>query len=224
MNLPRLSAAALALAFGLAHVSHGEAAAGNLVPLRLELPKPLFVGTPVPIKIANLEPARTGPRPAFMVPAGTVNLALNKAVTSSDPEPLLGDLTLVTDGDKEGEEGSYVELGRGKQWVQIDLGASHALYAVAVWHFHSQGRVYKNVIVQISDDSDFISEVKTIWNSDTANELGLGTGTDPLYLQTNEGRIIDAKGTKGRYVRLYSGGNTTSAMNHYIEVEVYGTP
>ena len=27
-----------------------------------------------------------------------------------------------------------------------------------------------------------------------------------------------------RYVRLYSDGNTTSDMNHYIEVEVYGLP
>jgi len=27
---------------------------------------------------------------------------------------------------------------------------------------------------------------------------------------------------KGRYVRLYSNGNTTNKMNHYIEVEVFG--
>jgi hypothetical protein len=201
-----------------------DAPPADKVPLRIELPRPLFVGTPVPIKIANLEAPRTGPRPPFYVPPGTVNLALNKPVTSSDNEPLLGEIELVTDGDKEGEEGSYVELGRGKQWVQIDLGAAHALHAIAVWHFHSQGRVYKNVVVQLSDDPDFITGVKTIWNSDTANELGLGEGKDPLYLETNEGRLINAQGHKARYVRLSSGGNTTSAMNHYIEVEVHGTP
>jgi hypothetical protein len=201
-----------------------DAPPADKVPLRIELPRPLFVGTPVPIKIANLEAPRTGPRPPFYVPPGTVNLALKKPVTSSDNEPLLGEIELVTDGDKEGEEGSYVELGRGKQWVQIDLGAAHALHAIAVWHFHSQGRVYKNVVVQLSDDPDFITGVKTIWNSDTANELGLGEGKDPLYLETNEGRLINAQGHKARYVRLSSGGNTTSAMNHYIEVEVHGTP
>ena len=27
---------------------------------------------------------------------------------------------------------------------------------------------------------------------------------------------------KGRYVRLYSNGNTSNDTNHYIEVEVYG--
>jgi hypothetical protein len=32
----------------------------QLVPLKTELPKPLFVGTPVPIKLANLEPPREG--------------------------------------------------------------------------------------------------------------------------------------------------------------------
>lgn len=225
MHLFRLLSLTTAAALAVAPLTHAaDAPPADKVPLRLELPRPLFVGTPVPIKIANLEAPRSGPRAPFYVPPGTVNLALNKPVTSSDNEPLLGDLELVTDGDKEGEEGSYVELGRGKQWVQIDLGAAHALHAIAVWHFHSQGRVYKNVVVQLSDDPDFISGVKTVWNSDTANELGLGEGKDPLYLENNEGRIIDAKGQSARYVRLYSGGNTTSAMNHYIEVEVHGTP
>jgi hypothetical protein len=33
---------------------------------------------------------------------------------------------------------------------------------------------------------------------------------------------VSGKGTKGRYVRLYSNGSTANEMNHYIEVEVYG--
>ena len=44
------------------------------------------------------------------------------------------------------------------------------------------------------------------------------------WIETNEGRLIDAKGVKGRYVRLYSNGNTSNDMNHYIEIEVYGRP
>ena len=62
--------------------------------LKTDLPKPLFVGTPVPIKLPNLEPARTGKRPDFMVPAGTVNLAKGKKVTASDSDPVIGTLDL----------------------------------------------------------------------------------------------------------------------------------
>src|SRR5450759_5952400 len=121
------------------------------VALKTDLPKPLFVGTPVPIKLANLEPARTGKRPDFMVPAGTVNLAKGKKVTASDSDPVIGTLDLITDGDKEGDAGSWVELGPGKQWVQIDLEKEVNISAVLVWHFHSQARVYFDVVAQISN-------------------------------------------------------------------------
>ena len=50
----------------------------------------------------------------------------------------------------------------------------------------------------------------------------MGVGKDNHYVETSEGRLIDAKGVKGRYVRFYSGGNNASDLNHYIEVEVYG--
>jgi hypothetical protein len=192
--------------------------AGDQVALKTDLPKPLFVGTPVPIKLPNLEPARTGKRPDFMVPAGTVNLAKGKKVTASDSEPVVGTLDLITDGDKEGDEGSWVELGPGKQWVQIDLEKEADIYAVLIWHFHSQARVYFDVVVQVSDDPKFEKGVTTIFDDTT------GSGKDPAYIETYEGKLIDAKGVKGRYVRLYSKGNTTNKLNHYIEVEVFGKP
>ena len=50
------------------------ALADDKVPLKTELPKPVFVGTPVPINVPNLEPAQPEPRPDFMVPAGTTNI------------------------------------------------------------------------------------------------------------------------------------------------------
>ena len=118
------------------------ALAQDQVPLKTDLPKPLFVGTPVPIKVPNLEPAQKGKRPDFMVPAGTTNLAKGKKVTASDSDPVVGTLDLITDGDKEGDEGSWVELGPGKQWVQIDLEKDANIYAIMLWHFHSQARVY----------------------------------------------------------------------------------
>ena len=43
--------------------------AQDKVPLKTDLPKPLFVGTPVPIKVPNLEPTQKGKRPDFLVPA-----------------------------------------------------------------------------------------------------------------------------------------------------------
>ncbi len=192
--------------------------AEDKVPLQTKLPTPLFVGTPVPINVPNLEPPRKGKRPDFMVPAGTTNLARGKKVTASDSEPVVGTLDLVTDGDKEGDEGSWVELAPGRQWVQIDLEKEADIYAVIVWHFHSQARVYRDVVVQISDDPAFSKDVTTIFD-DT-----VGTGKDKAYIETYEGKLIDAKGVKGRYVRLYSNGNTTNKMNHYIEVEVFGKP
>ena len=191
--------------------------AEDKVPLKTDLPKPLFVGTPVPIKVPNVDPEQKTERTDFMVPVGTVNLAKGKKVSASDKEPVVGTLDLITDGDKEGDEGSWVELAPGKQWVQVDLEKSSEISAIYVWHFHSQTRVYFDVVAQISDDPNFEKDVTTIFDSSE-------NGKDHPYIETRFGKLIDAKGTKGRYVRLFSKGNTTNKMNHYIEVEVFGKP
>ena len=196
----------------------------NKEELKLQLPKPMFVGTPRNIKTPNLEVVTGKPRAPFFVPKGTKLLSLKKAVTSSDMQPVIGELNFITDGEKAGEDGYFVELGPGKQWVQIDLGASSTIAAVLVWHYHSQARVYRDVVVQIADDKDFLKGVTTIYNNDHDNTSGLGIGKDKEYIETNEGRLIDARGAKGRFVRLYSSGNTSNDMNHYVEVEVYGSP
>jgi hypothetical protein len=203
---------------GVALLSATVALAEDKVPLKTDLPKPVVVGTPVPIKVTNLEPAQKGKRPDFLVPVGTTNLAKGKKVSSSDSDPVIGTLDLITDGDKEGDEGSWVELGPGKQWVQIDLEKEADISAVLVWHFHSQARVYFDVVVQVSDDPKFEKGVTTIFDDTT------GSGKDLAYIETYEGKLIDAKGVKGRYVRLYSKSNTTNKLNHYIEVEVFGKP
>ena len=200
------------------------ALAQDKVVLNTKLPPPLFVGTPVPINVPNLEPPIRGKRPDFLVPAGTINLAKNKKVSSSDENPDVGTLDMVNDGDKAGDEGSWVELGPGKQWVEIDLAKKANIYAVLVWHFHSQARVYRDVVVQVSDDPTFASGVTTIFNNDFHGDLGLGAGKDLNYIETYQGKLIDAKGVSGRYVRLYSNGNTANKLNHYIEVEVWGKP
>jgi hypothetical protein len=192
--------------------------------LKITLPKPMFVGTPKNIRTANLETITGKPRGPFTVPVGTVLLSAGKPVAASDKEPVIGEIAFVTDGKKSGEDGYYVELGPMLQWVQIDLGKSQELLAVVAWHYHSQARVYRDVVVQISDDKDFISGVTTIFNNDHDNTSGLGAGKDREYIETFDGKLFDPKGVKARYIRLTSGGNTSNDMNHYVEVEVYGLP
>lgn len=190
-------------------------------PLKLDVPRSQLTGTPVPIKIDNLEAKTPNPEPD--VPEDVKNIAKGKKVTSSDDFPLIGELELVTDGDKEAAEGSYVEIQNGFQWVQIDLEKTSEIFAVAVWHYHSQERAYKDVVVQVSDDPTFKSGVKTIFNNDHDNSAKLGKGSNKAYVETNLGKLMVVNPpVKGRYVRLYSNGNTSNDMNHYIEVEVFG--
>jgi hypothetical protein len=191
------------------------------VQLTSELPPELIEGTPKPPKVPNLEDEPKS-APTFLVPEGTTLLSAGKTVTSSDDYPIIGEVALITDGDKEAGEGYFVELLDGLQWVQIDLEASAEINAIWVWHFHSQKRAYHDVIVQISDDKEFKEGVTTVFNNDYDDSAKMGKGSDRPYVETRYGKVIDGKGTKGRYVRLYSAGNTSNDMNHYIEVEVYG--
>lgn len=212
----------IALSF-LATQTRGDAPAGNQVDLPLDLPKPAYKETPKNIPAGlKVEKPRVGPRPAFMVPKGVVNLALKKKVTSSESDPVIGSLDLITDGDKEATEGSYVELGRGVQWIKIDLEKEYPISAVVIWHYHGQARVYHSVVVQASSDPDFKKDVVTLFNNDDDNSCGQGVGTDIGYWEGFEGRIVDGKNTKARYVRLFSNGNTSDDDNHYTEVEVWG--
>jgi hypothetical protein len=197
------------------------AASGASMPLSTEIPPELIEGTPQPIKVANLEQAPTS-APALMVPEGTTLLSAGKPVTGSDDFPIIGELAYITDGDKEAGEGYFVELMDGLQWVQIDLEAEAELAAIWVWHYHSQARAYHDVIVQVSNDPTFASGVTTLFNNDYDNSAQQGKGSAKPYVDTRFGKLIDAKGSKAQYVRLYSNGNTANDMNHYIEVEVYG--
>ena len=80
------------------------------------------------------------------------------------------------------------------------------------------------MVVQVADDPDFISNVRTLFNNDTNNETGSGIGKDMRYVETAEGKLIDARGVEARYLRLISNGSDKTPANHYIEVEVYGKP
>lgn len=200
-----------------------QKSAEKLEPIPLVLPQPLFEGTPQNLRVPNLEKPRYKAREPFLAPAGVKNVARRKAVSSGE-EPIMGELRQITDGDKEAEEGSYITLGPGKQYVTVDLGAMHEIYAVVFWHFHKTPRVYFDVIVQLADDAGFTKNVRTIFNNDHDNTSRMGAGKDMNYVETSEGRLVDAKGSMARYVRLYSNGNNADETNHYIEIEVYGRP
>jgi hypothetical protein len=217
--------ALMILATAVLPAAQAPAAGGQkLVPIPIVLPQPMFEGTPQNMKVPNLEKPRYKARDPFLAPAGVVNVARRKKVVSSDMAPVMGDMGMITDGDRTAEEGSEVELGPGRQWVTVDLGAMHEIYAVLFWHFHRTPRVYFDVVVQIADDQAFTRNVRTVFNNDHDNTSGLGAGKDMNYVETSEGRLVDAKGSLARYVRLYSNGNSANELNHYIEVEVFGRP
>jgi hypothetical protein len=196
---------------------------GDLIPLPHKLPKAAFAGTPSNEDPgANVEKPLGKPRPIPLVPKGTVNLALKKKVTSQRP-PFFGSLDLVTDGNKEAEDGRAVEILPRTQWIQVDLGASSKLFYILFWHYHMDPVVFRDVVVQVSNDPDFKEGVTTLFNNDIDNSSGLGLGKDREYFETSEGKLVDAKGTTARYVRLYSAGSTfRDPLNRYTEVEVYG--
>lgn len=195
---------------------------GSGIALKTEIPSEQTQGTPPSVKVPNLESVATE-APVLIVPEETALLSTGKAVTSSDSFlPIVGELSYITDGDKDAGDGYFVELSDGPQWVQIDLGETAQISAVWIWHYHLEARAYHDVIVQLSNDAEFKSSVTTLFNNDYDNSSRMGRGSDRPYVDTRFGKLIDAKGSLARYVRLYSNGNTSSDMNHYIEVEVFG--
>jgi len=221
--VPKFAAAAaviIIIVIGLYHFK-----SNGLVPIDIKLPRAMFVGTPQDTTVSNLEKPLGKDRPPFLAPVGTKNIAFEKPVSSTDDLPIIGELEMLTDGDKEGADGSFVELGLFKQSVTIDLEAEYDIYAIVFWHYHKQAVVYFDVVVQVANDPDFITGVTTLFNNDIDNSAGLGVGKDMHYTETAEGKLINARGVRARYVRLYSNGNTSNdELNHYIEVEVFGKP
>ncbi len=198
---------------------------GDQVPLAIKLPAPAFKGTPKDLQLGpNVEPISDKPRQPMMVPSGLKNIAPGSKITCSDKNATADTLAKITDGDKEASDQSIIFLRKGTQWVQMDFGSPQEIFAIVLWHAHNMAKVYHDVIVQVADDPDFIQNVRTVFNNDVDNTSGLGVGTNREYFETYEGKLIDAKGIKARYMRFYSKGSTESALNEYTEIEVYGRP
>jgi hypothetical protein len=202
--------------------SPGAAGAKDLVPLTLKLPEPSVVGTPRDIPAgSNVEAPSKTPPPPLMVPKDVKNVAPGSVITCSDPNATSEGLAKLTDGDKEALDASVLLLRKGAQWVQFDLGAPQEIFAIVIWHAHDQPKVYHSVVAQVADDPALTVNVRTLFNNDAENACQRGAGTDREYFESRFGKLIDAKGTKARYVRLYSKGSTDSSLNEYTEVEIY---
>ena len=147
------------------------ALAQDKVPLKTQLPQPLFVGTPVPLNVPNLEPPMKGKRPDFMVPAGTVNLAKGKKVTASDSNPMSERWIWLPMETRPATKAPGSNSGRASNGCRSIWRRAANIYAVLIWHFHSQARVYRDVVAQVSDDPTFKSGVTTIFNNDFKTNL-----------------------------------------------------
>ncbi len=232
---------ALWLVMSLVIKIEGYSAEGQKVELKIQIPKLICTVYPPPIPNgANIDPALIrmpiypsakgvipqptaieNRRPPFFVPKGFDSLlSIGKKVTSNDMTPTIGSLDQVTDGIKQ-DELEFVVLNGTNKWIQIDLLEPFSISAIIIWRHITYRRIYRNVVVQIGNDNDFKNSF-TLFNSDTNNILGLGIGKDYEYIETEEGKLIDAKCIKARYVRLHSNGNYSNNDNHYLEVEVYG--
>jgi hypothetical protein len=199
--------------------------AADKVAIKFDIPPPHSSGTPKEVKSDNLEPD-PGPgkyRAPIMVPAGfDKKLTTEDTVVTTSEEAVTGDNEFVVDADKTPDATCMLQLPGGVQWVQLDLGAEKTISAVCVWHDQGDDRVYKDVIIQLSNDAKFATGVTTIFNNDHDNSSKLGKGSDKEYRERNDGRPIDGKLTKARYVRCYSAGSTSEPVNNYVEIEVFG--
>jgi hypothetical protein len=226
-HLARLFVIAAILAAALVTESGNAGESVAKEPLNLNLPGPTSKGTPEDLPDTPTTEKPYEKEQVFMVPKGVKNVALGKPVTSS-VTPRAGQLSQITDGKKEATDDDAVEFKKGPQWVQVDLGASYPISAIAVWHDHRYLQVMHCVIIQVSDDAEFKTGVTTLFNNDMENLAGQGAGTNREYFETQFGKIIDGKGVNARYVRGYTkgsiGGSGESGLNAWQEMEVYALP
>gem|GEM_PF-1591094 len=149
------------------------------------------------------------------------NIAAGKTVSTSSTA--WKNPSRITDGVK--STSNYADSGTaaGLQWVQVDLGTATSISYIKLWHYFGDPRLYHDVIVQVSNDPAFSTGVTTVYNNDTNNSAGKGTGTKSEYAESSAGLNIAFTAVTARYVRCYTNGSTTNNYNHVSEVEVYPT-
>ncbi|MFD2332980.1 discoidin domain-containing protein [Cohnella sp. GCM10020058] len=158
---------------------------------------------------------------------GRKNVALNVPESRITSSSAVGNKFRITNGlfDAFANQDGPVSGPASPQWIQLDLGQKYRLDQVKVWHFVTFDRIYYDVIIQLSNDPTFpASATTTVFNNDADNTAGQGAGTDALYADNAAGKTVNFPLTAARYVRLWANGNQNNPSQHYVEVEVYGSP
>src|ERR1700759_3897303 len=105
------------------------------VPLVIKLPAPVFAGTPKSApKDVVVDAIPDKPAAPLQVPADVKNLAPKAKITTSDKGANKTELAKITDGVKEADGEDIVQLHKGLQGVQFDLGGAQELFAIMFWH------------------------------------------------------------------------------------------
>ena len=132
--------------------------------------------------------------------------------------------TVITDG-KSSNTHNYANLPSGLQNITFDLNNSVDIKNIKLWHYYGDKRTYHDVIIQVSNDKDFLdNSTFIVFNNDKDNSAGFGIGIDSEYAENKAGKNIFIADNipKVRYVRFYSNGSTTDEYNHYVEVKING--
>ena len=103
----------------------------------------------------------------------------------------------------------------------LDLGGQYYIGGLGVWHRFDDTRTYHDVVFEVADNDQFTGSI-VVFNNDADNTLGRGAGTDAAYQESSAGKLVQFAPVAGRYVRLWSNGNSVDTGNHLTEVEVYG--
>ncbi|WP_164821428.1 fibronectin type III domain-containing protein [Paenibacillus koleovorans] len=161
----------------------------------------------------------------------SVNVALNKTVTSNGTAGSGTSLTSVTNGVLTRSDYALISTSDGAKYVQVDLADDYEIVGVNLrsdWGSDAP-RYGLDYVVQLADDAGFTSGVVTVFNNDADNTLGLGAGTDPVYVEPVDGAgwtIPLQTPVEARYVRFWANGHTrtagtTNTSNTPVEVQVF---
>lgn len=64
------------------------------------------------------------------------------------------------------------------------------IFAIVAGRFHAQPRVYHDVIVRLSTDPAFATNVRTVDNNDYDNSSGFGVGRAKAYIDKPRRRVV----------------------------------
>lgn len=148
----------------------------------------------------------------------STNVAFNKSITL-DPECEPDLYVYATDGDTSSNH--YVNAN-GMTSLTMDLEAEYIIDKVKMWHYTVGGRIYNDVIIQFSNDPDFEEGVITVFNNDSNNTCGQGSGTDGTYVESPDGKEFTFAPVTARYFRTWVNGSSAGPNGHWQEIEIYG--